>query len=130
MMQANALKDYVGNFIKNPAQPGTPETEEFWDWLVENNSMTVYHPVGKCLYLFLAPFTLLPFFMSSLSSTGTAKCGTDEMSVVNSELIVRGTKNLRVVDASIMPTLTSGNTNAPAIMIGEKGADIIAKKYV
>jgi choline dehydrogenase-like flavoprotein len=51
--------------------------------------------------------------------------GTDEMSVVDPELRVHGIRNLRVVDNSIMPNLISGNTNAPAIMIGEKASDLI-----
>ena len=56
---------------------------------------------------------------------GTAAMGTGSDAVVDAELRVRGIAGLRVVDASIMPTITSGNTNAPAIMIGEKGADMI-----
>jgi choline dehydrogenase len=51
--------------------------------------------------------------------------GNDPMAVVDDQLRVHGIAGLRVIDASIMPTLTSGNTNAPAIMIAEKGADLI-----
>ena len=66
---------------------------------------TVYHPVGTC------------------------KMGNDSMAVVDDALRVYGVKSLRVVDASIMPTIISGNTNAACIMIGEKGADMIKFSY-
>ena len=58
---------------------------------------------------------------------GTCKMGSDPNAVVDSELRVHGLKNLRVADASIMPTITSGNTNAPAMMIGAKAAHYILR---
>jgi choline dehydrogenase len=56
---------------------------------------------------------------------GTCKMGSDPMAVVDDQLRVHGMQGLRVADASIMPTLTSGNTNAPAIMIGEKASRMV-----
>ena len=61
----------------------------------------------------------------SYHPAGSCKMGHDAMAVVDDHLRVRGIDRLRVIDASIMPTVTSGNTNAPTLMIGEKGAVLV-----
>ncbi|XP_076767226.1 glucose dehydrogenase [FAD, quinone] [Xylocopa sonorina] len=83
-------------------------TDEYWNCVIRQYTMTIYH-------------------MSC-----TAKMGppTDPMAVVDPELRVYGVTGLRVVDASIMPTITNGNINAPVVMIGEKGADMIKKQWL
>ncbi|MDQ8731601.1 GMC family oxidoreductase N-terminal domain-containing protein [Bradyrhizobium sp. LHD-71] len=98
LMAASPLKEITGEEIS----PGAAlrSDDELLDW-VRRTAETTYHPVGTC------------------------KMGSDPMAVVDSELRVHGIVNLRIADASIMPTLTSGNTNAPSIMIGEKCAGMV-----
>jgi len=76
-------------------------TDAEWEQHIRNRADTVYHPAGSC------------------------KMGVDDMAVVDAQLRVHGLEGLRVADASVMPTVVSGNTNAPTIMIGEKCADMI-----
>ena len=95
----NALSPY----ISAEERPG-PDFDGSDDAVLEGAkkiAATIYHPVGTC------------------------KMGNDPAAVVDDRLRVHGIEGLRVVDASIMPTITSGNTNAPAIMIGEKASDMI-----
>jgi len=77
------------------------ETDEEIEAFVREETELLYHPAGTC------------------------RMGADQSSVVDPQLRVRGVDGLRVADASIMPTITGGNTNAPTIMIGEKAADLV-----
>ena len=68
---------------------------------MRQSAATLYHPVGMC------------------------KMGSDRMSVVDDKLRVHGLEGLSVIDASVMPVIPRGNTHAPTVMIGEKGADLV-----
>ncbi|MTI08365.1 GMC family oxidoreductase [Curvivirga aplysinae] len=98
IMESDAIKAYQPEELL----PGPSFQSE--DELVKeagNIASTIFHPIGTC------------------------KMGSDDMAVVDSRLRVHGLEGLRVADASIMPNIVSGNTNSPAIMIGEKAADMI-----
>ena len=97
----NALKPYRGPEMS----PGeSVKTDEEIDTFIRQNAETIYHPVG------------------------TVRMGADERAPLDGQLRLRGVDGLRVVDASVMPTLIGGNTNAPTIMIAEKAADMILGK--
>ncbi len=98
MLETETFKKYEPEEYR----PGIHITDD--EELVKAGSeftQTIFHPVGTC------------------------KMGKDDNAVVNDKLCIHGLKNLRVIDASIMPNITSGNTNAPTIMIAEKGAEFI-----
>lgn len=98
LLHTSVFDEFRGEEIAPGADVQSDEALEAY---IRETCSTVYHPVGTC------------------------KMGTDPMAVVDPELRVHGVEGLRVVDASIMPTITTGNTNAPTIMIGEKASDLI-----
>lgn len=100
LVASDALKDFAGEELAPGAQA---ESDADLDAHVRKSMITVHHPVGTC-------------------KMGAAE---DAMAVVDGDLRVRGVENLRVVDASVMPDLIAGATNAPVIMMAEKAADMI-----
>jgi len=90
-----------GGSVKSEIHPGPSYSNEAMKTEILNRATTVYHGVGTC------------------------RMGVDERAVVGPDLRVRGIAGLRVADASIMPTIIGGNTNAPSIMIGDKCAELI-----
>jgi choline dehydrogenase len=98
LAHSQAFESYRGDELHPGAKVQSDhEIVEF----VRREAETLYHPVGTC------------------------KMGSDSMAVVDARLRVRGIEKLRVADASIMPRIIAGNTNAPTIMIAEKAADMI-----
>lgn len=96
-----ALASFIVRETRPSAQARTDE--ELLDY-VKQSAATSFHPVGTC------------------------RMGVDDLAVVDPQLRVRGVQALRVIDSSIMPTLPASNTNAPSIMIGEKGADLVLQR--
>ena len=80
------------------------QTDEQFDQYIRETGYTVHHPVGTC------------------------RMGSDAAAVVDPQLRVNGIEGLRVADASVMPSIIGGNTNAPTVMIGERGADFVLGK--
>jgi len=97
LLESPALAPYRGR----PLRHGGIETDAQIEQALRQGADTIYHPAGTC------------------------RMGVDAHAVVDAQLRVRGVQALRVVDASIMPTLIGGNTNAPTIMIAEKAAAMI-----
>lgn len=98
VFRQKAFDPYRGERLKPPVGIETDDEIDAW---IRKTAETLYHPVGTC------------------------KMGTDDTAVVDPSLRVRGVEGLRVVDASVMPTLVGSNTNAPTIMIAEKASDMI-----
>jgi choline dehydrogenase-like flavoprotein len=103
LAEAPALRDVLGK-IARPLQATTLDEDTLEDAL-NTCGQTIYHPVGTC------------------------RMGSDDASVVDPQLRVRGVDGLRVADASVMPTIIRGHTHAPSVLIGEKAADLIRGQY-
>lgn len=99
---APALHDQLGDYVQPPA-PASMPLDDVLDQCLDQYAHTLYHPVSTC------------------------RMGSDDDSVVDPELRVRGVDGLRVADASVMPTIIRGHTHAPSVLIGEKAADFILR---
>jgi len=110
-MAGKAIK-ITRNIVMNSKSFKKYEPEELRPGIHITDNMTLSKEAGKYANTIFHPVS-------------TCKMGNDDQAVVSDKLIVHGLKNLRIVDASIMPHITSGNTNAPTIMIAEKAADMI-----
>ena len=95
------------SLAENAASPYVYDTDKFWLWYIRQSTMTLHHPVGTC-------------------RMGSPP---DPTTVVDPQLRVKGVKKLRVADASVMPEIVSGNTNAATIMIAERAADFIKQTH-
>jgi len=102
IMQTDAMKDHIAEEML--PDPKATSDEQLLDQ-ARNIANTIYHPTSTC------------------------RMGADENAVVDPRLRVRGVGGLRVVDASIMPEIVSGNTNAPTIMIAERASDLICRAF-
>ena len=100
LFNTRALAPFVGEPIEAPAG----DSDEAVDDFIAEQAETTYHPIGTC------------------------RMGTDPGSVVDPQLRVRGTDGLRVADVSVMPRLNRGHTHAPAVMIGERAAELISAR--
>ena len=95
-------RNALARFIDHEMSPGSGvQTDEQWLQFARENGQTVYHPIGTC------------------------RMGSDADAVVDTRLRFRGLDGLRVVDASVMPEMVSGNTQAAVMMIAERGSDLI-----
>ncbi|KAJ8727993.1 hypothetical protein PYW08_016378 [Mythimna loreyi] len=101
-----AINAFLGRMEWPPCDTFELDSIDYWKCVCKEMVLSIYHPVGTCQ---MGP--------------------NPETSVVSSRLKVHGVNNLRVIDASIMPTLTSGNTNAPTGMVGERGAELVLEDY-
>jgi choline dehydrogenase-like flavoprotein len=102
IMNKEPVSKYTSKHVFRPIDL---DDDEDIEKAIRESADTVYHPVGTC------------------------KMGNDDMAVVDAKLKVHKVSGLRVIDASIMPTLVGGNTNAPTIMIGEKASDMIIEEW-